>query len=156
VDWFKSAAKLTPVVVLIFVALAGIGVSTAAGAHPQLTGADAFGLLMFLIPATGVAGIPILISPTTSNVNMLPHMAVAIAIIAFTTAMGYLAIFNNGQILGVYSALLGAGTISLGISLATPNLVGKPELAVAADEAALTEAVDDLPGAVVQPAPAGS
>jgi hypothetical protein len=152
-DSLKQLGHSVPVMTIILVLLASVGFNATVGSHPPLSGADALGFLLFLITATGVAGTVILLDASTPNTNLIPHLIVVLAIIVFTTVLGYLSVFNDTDIGGVYTALLGGGTLAFGISVVTPTTTTVDPVVVEAaveERPALVEAVDALP---VQPGP---
>lgn len=107
-DLKNSAAALFFVLGL----LAAAGVLASRG---TISPSDAYGFLSLVIGATGVAGTIVLAGPT-SNTQLAPHVLILLAVIGYTTALGYLGLFQGTEVIGVFGVIVGGGSLAIGVA----------------------------------------
>ena len=100
----------------LLLTLALLGMACALASTKTITGTQATSVILFLITATAVAGTITLVGPS-SNVNLIPHLVIILAIIAAATVLGIRNTLTGAEVTNVIGALLGGGTIGVGFNI---------------------------------------
>ena len=114
----KDLLSALPKIVLVLALLAGSAVLTVQGV---ITANDAYGFLGLVVGATAVAGTIVLSDANQSNSNLLPHVVIVLAIMGYTVALGSSGYFSGTEIVGIFSVLIGGGSLAMGTTTSTPT-----------------------------------
>jgi hypothetical protein len=111
-NFFKTNATLF----VILAVLAAISVLAVIG-H-TVTGSDAYGVLMLVAGGTAVAG-GIILGSTVPNNALFAHVILILAVIGMLVALSLQHLFTSTQVVGVFSVILGGGSVGVGSSILT-------------------------------------
>lgn len=140
----KDLLPALPKLILVLALLASVAVLTISNV---ITANDAYGFLGLVIGATAVAGTIVLSGPQ-DNSYLIPHVVILLAVLAFAVILGAKGYFTGTEIVGIFTVLIGGGSLAVGSTTATPVAVPpkvQPMPTPGNPPAILTPVAPDLP-----------
>jgi hypothetical protein len=112
----KATLGALPQIVVVLLVLAGVGILASTN---HLSPTNAYGLVMLIIGATGVAA-GLVLGSTKPNATLVIHAVIALAILALAIVLTLRNVFTETEVLGVLTVLLGSG-VTAAVSQSTPT-----------------------------------
>jgi hypothetical protein len=133
-------------ILVIAAVLAGLGALAATG---HLDPTTTYGLIMFIIGATGVAAGLVLGNLSRANVTVVVHAVIALLVLALAIVLDIRNVFDETQIVGIFTVLLGSTvTAAVSTSSTAPAVLAAatPDPRVAQLEAEIAATKAKIPG----------